>query len=476
MVRAASDERRPGDGPRLGDAAPALRPDRLGYADGGRAGECVLVIGFDFGTSTSKVVVHAPFLQGAPQFLARRRDDGDWLWPSSFHEDENGVCDLDGGDTGRPHRGIKLDLMDAASAGGDTERSAEAEKAVAAYFGLMFRAVRTQILETHADVLRTFATLDWSLNVGVPSGTPETRSRDEPPREALRAAFRRAANAGWRLSLRDAPIRLKDAEQTLRSEEQADIDIDLFPEVIAGAYGYARSEERRDGLHLMMDVGAGTVDACLFRLRTKDEVENWPLLEARVERLGTAELHERRVAALRRVDEQEAEWLRRAYDPFDGTAPAPPTSGLPDAAYSAVEDADEGMTLDVAKLAGYLVKEAVTRRDPNAAEFKAGGSLPILRMGGGSRAEPYRFALGDLRSHLAKLLPTGQLGARVLDTPVPGDLDEKTEGMGYRFAVAVGLSQPSLDLPKHKRPSAIPDIPRFASERERRDPVGKEQV
>lgn len=180
------------------------------------------------------------------------------------------------------------------------------------------RKGRGRLLRSHVPggaVLRTFATLDWSLNVGVPSGTPETRSRDEPPREALRAAFRRAANAGWRLSLRDAPIRLKDAEQTLRSEEQADIDIDLFPEVIAGAYGYARSEERRDGLHLMMDVGAGTVDACLFRLRTKDEVENWPLLEARVERLGTAELHERRIAALRRVDEKEAEKLGRAYDP-----------------------------------------------------------------------------------------------------------------------------------------------------------------
>lgn len=287
---------------------PSLRPDRLGYADGGRAGECVLVIGFDFGTSTTKVVVRAPFLPGAPRFLVRQEhrtsDDGDWLWPSSFSEDENGVCDLDEGDTGRQHRGIKLALMDAAAEGGDTERGAEARKVVAAYFGLMFRAVRTQILETRANDLRTFATIDWSLNVGIPSGTLEMSSRDEPPRKALEAAFESAANAGWRLSLRDAPIRLEDAEEALRGEEQAGIDIDLHPEVIAGAYGYARSEERRDGLHLMMDVGAGTVDACLFRLQMKEEVDDWPLLEARVERLGTAELHERRIAALKRVDEK----------------------------------------------------------------------------------------------------------------------------------------------------------------------------
>ncbi len=469
-----------GSGPHLGDAAPSLRPDRLGYADSGRAGECVLVIGFDFGTSTSKVVVHAPYIPGAPRFLARREhrtiDDGDWLWPSSFTEDPDGVCHLDGGDAGRRRRGIKLNLMDAASAGGDTERGAEARKAVAAYFGLMLRAVRTQVLETHADILRTFATLDWSLNAGIPSGTPDTGSRDEPPRTALQAAFRRAAEAGWQLSLRDAPIRMEDAEEALRSGEKADIEIGLFPEVMAGAYGYARSEERRDGLHLMMDVGAGTVDACLFRLRTKDEVEDWPLLEARVERLGTAELHERRVAALRRVDEKEAERFRRSYDPFDGTAPAPVTTDLPDPAYAAVDDADEGMTQDVTNLAGFLVQEALKGRDPNAAEFKASGFLPILRMGGGSRAERYEFALRDLKSNLGKRLPTGQLGARILDTPVPGDLDEETERMGYRLAVAVGLSEPSLDLPKHKPPSAIPDIPRFAPERKRRDSVDKDQV
>ena len=459
---------------------PSLRPDRLGYADAGRAGECVLVIGFDFGTSTTKVVVRAPFLPGAPRFLVRREhrtsDDGDWLWPSSFSEDENGVCDLDGEDSGRRRRGIKLALMDAAAEGGDTERGAEARKVVAAYFGLMFRAVRTQILETRANDLRTFATIDWSLNVGIPSGTLEMSSRDEPPRNALKAAFKSAAKAGWRLSLRDAPIRLEDADEALRSGEKADIEIGLFPEVMAGAYGYARSEERRDGLHLMMDVGAGTVDACLFRLRTKDEVEDWPLLEARVERLGTAELHERRVAALRRVDEKEAERFRRSYDPFDGTAPAPVTTDLPDPAYAAVDDADEGMTQDVTNLAGFLVQEALKGRDPNAAEFKASGFLPILRMGGGSRAERYEFALRDLKSNLGKRLPTGQLGARILDTPVPGDLDEETERMGYRLAVAVGLSEPSLDLPKHKPPSAIPDIPRFAPERKRRDSVDKDQV
>lgn len=476
MVRAASDERRPGDGPRLGDAAPALRPDRLGYADGGRDGECVLVIGFDFGTSTSKVVVHAPFLQGAPRFLARRRDDGDWLWPSSFTEDSHGVCNLDGKLAGRAHRGIKMDLMEAASAGERAEHGAAAKKAVAAYFGLMFRTIRTRILEAHADVLRTFATLDWSLNVGIPSGWTAIQGREGPSRESLKAAFGAVADAGWRLSLRGAPIRLQDADEALRSGERTDIEIGLFPEVIAGAFGYARGGERRDGVHLMIDVGAGTVDACLFRLRTKDEEENWPLLEARVERLGTAELHERRVAAVMRVDEEEAERLRRSYDPFDGRAASPKAPFRHGPARSAVVSADRSMTRDVRSLAGYFVKKAVTGRDPYAAEFKAGGHLPILLTGGGSRASLYDQSLRRLGAILRRNLTTGQLGTRVLRARVPSELNKATHGMGYRLTVAVGLSEPKINLPTHKWPSEIPDIPIPAPRRRQPEFIDKDQV
>ena len=474
-ARAASPGRRHPVG-----AAPALRPDRLGYADSGLSGECVLVIGFDFGTSTSKIVVHAPYIQGAPRFLARRKHgtsgDGDWLWPSSFTEDSKGVCNLDGNDAGHVHRGIKMNLMDAASAGAGTERSATAKRVVAAYFGLMLRAVRTRILEAHADVLQTFATLDWSLNLGIPSGWTAIRGPEGPSREVLKEIFGSAIEAGWRLSLRDTPIRLKDAEEALRSGEKGDMEIGLFPEVIAGAFGYAGSGERRDGVHLMVDVGAGTVDACLFRLRTKNDEEDWPLLEARVERLGTAKLHGRRVAAVRRVDEAEAERLRRSYDPFDGRATSPKTPCPHDPARSAVVGADKKMTKDVRSLAGYFVQKAVTGRDPHAAEFKAGGHLPVLLTGGGSRASLYDRALRRLGVTLRRNLTTGQLGTRVLRARVPSELNKATHGMGYRLTVAVGLSEPQINLPTHKWPSEILDIPMSKPRRRRPEFIDKDQV
>lgn len=479
-VKAASLERRKRGRRHRGGAAPALRSDRLGYAESGFDGECVLVIGFDFGTSTSKIVVHAPFLPGAPRFLARREGrtggDRDWLWPSSFTEDSTGICGLNENDDGLLHCGIKLNLMEAASADSDAKNGTGAMQAVAVYIGLVLRSVREQVLKTHAGVLRTFSTLDWSLNVGIPAGW----TRDADPRgiveSGLEDSFRSAVEAGWRLSLRDTPFRLKDAEEALQCDESGEIEIGLVPEVIAGALGYAQSGERRDGLHLMMDVGAGTVDACLFRLRMKDGVEHWPLLEARVERLGTAELHDRRVAGVRRVDEKAAERLRRSYDPFDGNAASPTTPCPRNPARSAVVEADEAMTEEVQSLAGHFVQEARTRRDPHAAEFKAAGRLPVLLMGGGSRAALYDEALRRLDVVLRRHLPTGQLGAQILDAPVPRALNLETQGLGFRLAVAVGLSVPEINLPDHTAPSEIADIPMSVPERSRPDSVDKDQV
>ena len=43
-------------------------------------------------------------------------------------------------------------------------------------------------------------------------------------------------------------------------------DFDVLPEVAAATAGYALSTLRQEGVHLMVDVGASTVDVCGFLL------------------------------------------------------------------------------------------------------------------------------------------------------------------------------------------------------------------
>lgn len=455
-----------------------LRSDRLWYTQPTRSdGECVLIMGFDFGTSTSKIVVHAPFVAEGIRFLAEREKreasvGPAWLWPSAFFVGDEGICALTGDGSAERRRGIKIALMNAADRGGPpAEDSSGPGAAVTAYLALVLRTVRGQILRTHAEDLQTFAAVQWSLNLGAPSGLEEQSPEEESRREYL---FKQAATAAWHLSLREEPIRLKDAESAFRravgtvNDQRADevgVEIKVFPEVIAGALGYARGDLRRDGLHLAVDVGAGTVDVCLFILPTEDapragENEWWPLLKARVKELGTVELHERRVEAVRRVDPEAAKAMERSYDPLNGTAVDPDLRLVQIEARVEKMKAEKRMRKDFKYLIGCFIQEAVTQLDPNSFVFRPGGQIRTLVMGGGSRVELYRAALEEFDQTVRGLLHERHRGMEILDAPVPEALRERTGGLSFRVAVAVGLSSWGLDLPRHGTPTNVPNVPK----------------
>ena len=375
----------------------------------------------------------------------------------------------------------------------------EAGSLAVAYFALTLRAARRCILESQADLLSSFKTIQWSLNVGIPSGTTVD--------EVQQRRFRRAVEAGWRLSLTGRPISVKEAAHAFRHAEapataevapssafqsiwlavigrkgakqgqgHKPIEIGLCPEVLAGALGYARGDERRDGLHMAIDVGASTVDTCMFVLREVDGEEDWPLLEAEVGRLGTAELHRRRIAALEQFDADKAREFGERYDPLDPMARDPQVEYALNEEYVALRKADDGTRADLRSLVGGIIQQTVTQRDRLAAAFKRGGSLPILLMGGGSRSMFYqRFAEGWDRV-LRDRLATGQQGVDLTDTSIPRTLDESTMDSGHRLAVAFGLSHPYVDLPSHKPPTAIPDVPPAVESKPKGHFVGKEEV
>lgn len=481
-----------GLGPGLGEGrgsarhgGDVLRADRLWYArPSGDDEEAVLIIGFDLGTSTSKIIVHAPSLEA--RFLAEQETDSAhegpaWLWPSALTVDDGGNCALGGASSGGMLRGIKLDLMDVAACGEDaTADCSAAGAAVTAYLALVLRAVRSQILVKQADVFRRHATVRWSLNLGVPSGLNED-DRTEDLR--IRRLFLQAVTAGWHLSLRAEPIRLKDAETAflrcggVGADEVVDVagtEIAVFPEVIAGVVRYDRSDARRDGLHLAVDVGAATVDVCLFDLPTKSDAP-WPLLEARVKRLGVAELHGRRVATLTGIDPEGVRKLERSYDPLSGMAVDP---GIPSSSpgFSQIVTMERQMRMEISGLVGGLVQEGKTKRAPNALGFLPEGGIPTLVMGGGSRAEFYRRALRESGERFAEKLGERHRGLEILDAPVPDDLQGNAGRMAYRLGVAVGLSELNLNLPEILRPGDMDDVVTPRAERRLGPSVEKEHT
>jgi len=305
----------------------------LQYKQPGMSGECDLVVGLDFGTSTSKVVVQAPDLPGGQAYAV---DFGDfahssmaYLLPARVWVTPNGTCTLPRKDAKREDakregakwvNGIKLELFDhddhdehLKSACGPKQQGLQPEAVAVAYLALLLRYARKWFLKTKRDVIGHFQTLKWSVNLGVPSRCVEDNEENR--------RFRRVGRAAWMLSVLEENITIGKAQRELlylseapeywdRDDDDLTCDFDLIPEIAAGADGYARSPHRLDGVHLMIDVGASTVDVCGFLLHQRAGDHRYSLLTAEVQKLGTIRLYHERIRGMEGVHKRHAQGLR----------------------------------------------------------------------------------------------------------------------------------------------------------------------
>ena len=149
----------------------------LQYSHSGQSGECELVIGLDFGTSASKVVIQAPQLPGSPAYAVDFSNFSNLttahLLPTRLQVAPKGACSLGTLKNGRFVNDIKLELFSSDqylnSKYGPTRQRLDPQAAAVAYLALLLRYARAWFLKTCRDVVGHFKTLNWSLNLGVPS-------------------------------------------------------------------------------------------------------------------------------------------------------------------------------------------------------------------------------------------------------------------------------------------------------------------
>ena len=435
----------------------------------GSTGDVIpLVVGLDLGTSCTKAVVRSPFAFGSRATAVRWRGEiaeSPYLLPTVLYETSVGF-DLERCDAvRRTHTRLKIDLM-------DNPGSPETRVRAAAYLGMALRAVRRWFLDSQQEAYGQ-ARLRWALNLGIPSAGYDD--------ERVREAFSAVASAAWRLSLRPAPPTLNEADDAFTDAERG-IDsleqVDVVPEIAAEVVGYARSKHRQEGLHVMVDVGASTIDICGFVLHPAngEDGDQYHLLTALVRRLGLHVLHLRRTRAVKVAGGRLC----------PGVAAAPsPVGAIPDRGRSYVDHPEQRLCsqldgideryMEECKNAIITVLMALRkRRDPLSTHWKAG--LPLFVGGGGGRFRLVADALS--RSH--EWLVNNLVDARginrkslpALRTLSNSDIPEEMTG---RLDVAYGLSFDSLDIGEIFPPHRIRDVPPMPM-RPKRDAVGKEQV
>lgn len=245
-----------------------------------------LVIGLDFGTSSTKVVVADHTLNDA--YAVPFVDSvgvGTYLLPSALIETADGLYVLSG--EGKRHADMKLAMLANTS---DDEACAR----VCAYLALVIRHTRAWLFEAkrnqyiRADIL-------WTLALGQPADQAESAEGRTHYEQVARVAWYLAGCSG---AVKAGPT-LNAWRERSSPEYNDELEIRVMAELSAQIHGFVSSshfDARQPNIYLIVDVGAGTVDASLFQVRRDSGgTVSFSLFTHSVEVYGAANLNRYRL-------------------------------------------------------------------------------------------------------------------------------------------------------------------------------------
>ena len=289
-----------------------------------------------------------------------------------------------------------------------------------AYLAFVIRYVRGWLRVNRPYLFRGRGPI-WFVNVGMP-----TASYDDPH---LAKLYRHIAAASLQLAKIDSPVTLETVQLSLdhphvvragdAAEAAEHLGVAVFPEAAPEMTSFAKSARNAPGLYLLVDVGAMTLDACMFRLNQhSSQPDRYAFMAAQVRPLGVESFH----------------WF--------------------------IEEGktQSGFIQQCERTLRSIVWHTKRVRDPNADTWKPGNDVPVLLAGGRAANHLHRDVVAFLGPWLRQYVNND--GIRLLDIPVPSGLNrpEPLSDFG-RMLVAWGLSYPPSDIGQIVAMRDIEDIP-----------------
>lgn len=252
-------------------------------ADSDVVDERDLVMGLDFGSSYTKVVIsdHNADRSYAVQFGSGTGLDV-YLLASVLRRD-GGVYSLAG--EGEPLQSLKSTLM-------DSMKQREMLR-VTAFLSLVIRQARGWFFAKHGDVYRNVHIV-WSLRIGMP------RNQDKSSNADIRTMYERMGHAAWFMAGARAPVSTSTIMSALsQPNDDIDCDVSAVAEIAAEIYGFVTSDsfdDKSSNIYMMVDVGGDTLDVSLFHVRKGRRGWAFSYFTSVVERLGVKQLARQRLA------------------------------------------------------------------------------------------------------------------------------------------------------------------------------------
>jgi len=444
-----------------------------------------IVIGLDFGTSCTKLVIQDTVLQEAyaVPFNVREFVPERFSMPISNQPDyqiynrpnhllpSRVYCDGRGSFSLRPTKhefyNLKTNLLDELQ-GNESKlkigsRACSHKDIAVAFITLSLREARNWFYQVKQRIYKNIKII-WQMNMGVPAGSFESKYTQH---------FREIALAAWNLSLGDESITVEKIEherniaaQSLSRTSDAQVAknrihpdfVNIIPEILAEVYGcYIRTPLREDGMYLLIDVGAHTLDISTFMIFRKDHEDRYPILSASVHPLGVYNLHKARTTYLASIFKDERKFQERLKQMelyLDGLLPIPKVQSYTPESATGTQEIDEKYKSFCTDEIWTIVHHTHHKRNRYAKEWDAG--LPVLLCGGGSKLRLYKEAVEDV----AAKLQFRHNGFRFVEMPKPRNLELlDIPGFDYhRIAAAFGLSYLYDDYGTIKSKDHVVDI------------------
>ncbi len=308
----------------------------------------------------------------------------------------------------------------------------------AVFIALILRYVRAWLFYNHGILIENKKSI-WSLNIGLPSKPFDSAS--------LKPIYERMAHAAWGLSSQSKPVTLQGARLAIANTPYSHSDeleaVNVIPEFVAQIASYINSPQRQSDLHMIIDVGAGTVDVATFNVHEHDGENVFPIFSSEIKPLGTHFLNESRFNLL--TLNNPVDW-----DDFSPIQSALDFSRKYKVDLSSVVDSDNKHSRQVSNIINCVLHHTHTNRYRLSPKWGTG--IRVFFCGGGSNCEAFQQALKYSSD-------SPKFKFRITQLPFPENTEAKklNEIDFHRVAVAYGLGINAMNLGTIRPASEIED-------------------
>jgi len=385
-----------------------------------------LIIGLDFGTVFTKVVIGDNRVRYAVPFEVSADSSNQYLLPSILGINEDKSCTLvSGSDSTSDTSNLKLSLLDNTYSDDDLI-------SISAYLALVFRSSREWLLDRYSKRYGRYQ-IEWLVNAALPVAQSEDHQSAQLYNSLLHTA--------WIISVLPGQITLNRVRQYMNADAAAfeafpaiykakiidKHNIATLPGVAAQIYGCAHSHTDNEGLHLLIDAGAGTFNIATFDCEKSDADEiRCSLYSSSAKSIGVNYLLKRRYENLQLADDEI-----NLFKDIPDTYTFSQAHGLTE---KEIQFADTLYSGDVAKQIKKVLDETKDLFCPDSVFWESG--VPTVICGGGSHLE----ILENIQ-HSFENKPSPHKIQSIAHS-VPDDLmvEDLPERSFDRLSVAYGLS------------------------------------